>query len=37
MGRRTHIRVIYTLNPNCSEDLFDSVFGPFHLLTVDCD
>ena len=37
MARRTHIRVVYALNPDGSEDLLDPIFGPFHLLTVDGD
>ena len=36
-GGRTHIRVVYTLNPDGSEDLLNPIFGPFYLLPVDGD
>jgi len=36
-GRRTYIRVVYTLNPDGSEDLLNPIFSPLHLLPVDGD
>jgi hypothetical protein len=35
--RRTHIRIVYTLNTDRSEDLLNPIFGPFHLLPIDRD
>jgi len=36
-GGRTHIRVVYALNTDGSEDLLNPVFSPLHLLPVNGD
>lgn len=37
MSKKTHIRVVDTLDPNRSEDLLDPISSPFNFLTIDSD